>query len=415
MRFQEIKEGLSQRKATLIERVFLLVLAAALTVLVIRFDTVMGWLRLAGDALAPVVCGLVMAFVLNVFVHLFEGFVFRPFDKVQNKVWQKVRYPLAVVLAYLVVLVVLLFLFGFIVPGIVESLTVLAETLQRTLPATVGIVVQRATRFANEHDLDFLVDLIRQFNWSSALSRLTEVTTNLLGTVLSVTSLLASGLVTAIMGFFFSVYMLFGKEKLLRGVKDALKAFLPPESAKKWRRVGSMTYQVFYSFVRGQLTECVILGALCYIGMRLLGLDYSLLISSIVALTALIPVLGAYIGCGAGVLILLFIKPINALVFLIFLIVLQQVEGNFIYPRVVGSSIGLPPVWTLFAVLFWGGVLGIPGILLGTPATAVVYRLFRAAVRERLEQRDAAPATRDLSEPQSLANGPRSEQESEQV
>lgn len=141
---------------------------------------------------------------------------------------------------------------------------------------------------------------------------------------------------------------------------------------------------MFFNFIRGQLLECVILGSLCYVGMSILQLDYALLISSVVTLGALIPILGAYIGAAVGVLILLLVHPIDALIFLIFLLILQQVEGNMIYPRVVGSSIGLPPLWTLFAVVFWGGVLGIPGILFGTPATAVIYQLLRTSVRSRL-------------------------------
>ena len=125
--------------------------------------------------------------------------------------------------------------------------------------------------------------------------------------------------------------------------------------------------------------------------MSILQLDYALLISSVVTLGALIPILGAYIGAAVGVLILLLVHPIDALIFLIFLLILQQVEGNMIYPRVVGSSIGLPPLWTLFAVVFWGGVLGIPGILFGTPATAVIYQLLRTSVRSRLRQRNIDP------------------------
>ncbi len=149
-------------------------------------------------------------------------------------------------------------------------------------------------------------------------------------------------------------------------------------------RVARLSNRVFFSFIRGQLTECVILGVLCYIGMSILRLDYALLISSVVALGALIPILGAYIGAGVGAFILLLVHPIDALIFVVFLVILQQVEGNLIYPRVVGSSIGLPPIWTIFAVTFWGGVMGIVGIWIGTPLTAIFYRLFREQVYARL-------------------------------
>ena len=176
--------------------------------------------------------------------------------------------------------------------------------------------------------------------------------------------------------------------------------------ARKIGQIGSMTNRVFFNFIRGQLTECVILGTLCYVGMSLLGLDYALLISSVVALGALIPILGAYIGAAVGVVILLLVHPIDAFIFLVFLLILQQVEGNMIYPRVVGSSIGLPPLWTLFAVVFWGGVLGIPGVLFGTPITAVLYRLFRTSVRSRLRAREIDPKNPALSGEETFSEEP---------
>ena len=147
------------------------------------------------------------------------------------------------------------------------------------------------------------------------------------------------------------------REKLLRGVKSSLLAFLPKAAARKVGQVATLTNKVFFNFIRGQLLECVILGSLCYVGMSILRLDYALLISSVVALGALIPILGAYIGAAVGVIILLLVHPLDAVIFLVFLLILQQVEGNLIYPRVVGSSIGLPPLWTLFAVVFWGCLL----------------------------------------------------------
>ncbi len=394
MRLKEFRSGLSQQKPTLAAGSFLLVLGAVLALVVLHFDRVLGFARLVGSALTPLLCGLVIAFVLNVFVRFFEDVAFAPLKHVQNALWRKLRYPLCVVLAYLVVVLLLAFLVGFILPSFVDSLTGLADTLQRTLPGTLTRAAAWATDFASRHDLDFLIDYLRDFNWTSLLARITEFTTDLLGMLVSMTTNVASGVFTLLMGFFFSVYMLFGKQRLLGGIRSTLKAYLPASAAARLQTVGTLTNKVFYSFVRGQLTECVILGGLCYAGMRLLGLDYALLISSVVALTALIPILGAYIGCATGVVVLLLVHPMDALVFLVFLVVLQQVEGNLIYPRVVGSSIGLPPVWTLFAVLFWGGVLGIPGIIVGTPATAVLYRLLRTSVYDRLAaQNPPSPAS----------------------
>lgn len=397
MRLRDVKSDLQKEKRVLYVGTFFLLLAALLVLALLRPDTVTGWIHTLFSAVSPVFCGLIIAYILNVFVHFFEDIAFKPFEKSKSVRWKKAKHPVAVVLAYLVVLLVVLFIACFIIPGLFESLGVLAETTQKTVPGYVNTAVKWVTEFAQENDLTFIQDFVKGFDWSAMFSNVTKMTTDFLASLVNVTVNVASGVFTFVMGFIFSIYMLFGKEKLLRSVKSAVLAFLPNRAARKIGRVGAMANRVFFSFIRGQLLECVILGSLCYVGMRVLRLEYALLISSIVAMGALIPILGAYIGCVSGVVILLLVHPIDALIFLVFLLCLQQVEGNLIYPRVVGSSIGLPPVWTLFAVLFWGGVLGIPGILIGTPATAVIYRLFRSSVYARLRKKEIDPRDRDLS------------------
>ncbi len=365
----------------------LLALAALLAMAVLHFDRVLGALNTLGNTLSPVAGGLVIAYILNVFVHFFEDIAFKPFEKSKSRVWKKLRRPVSVTLAYLVVILLVVFIVCFIIPRLVDSMSVLTVTIQRNLPIYANQAMAWANDIAQRYDLTFIQEFLREFNWSSLLNVLgdaTKFTTEILSEVFNMTANVASGLFAMIMGFIFSVYMLSGKEKLIRGVKDSLRAFLPKRAAAVAARVARLSNRVFFSFIRGQLTECVILGVLCYIGMSILRLDYALLISSVVALGALIPILGAYIGAGVGAFILLLVHPIDALIFVVFLVILQQVEGNLIYPRVVGSSIGLPPIWTIFAVTFWGGVMGIVGIWIGTPLTAVFYRLFREQVYARL-------------------------------
>lgn len=399
MRLRDLGRSLHDEKKILRNGCILLTFGAVLTLLILKFDLVWGALSTVFNTAAPVFFGIVIAYILNVFVHFFEDIAFRPFRSCRSKAWNKLRRPLSVSLAYLVVVLVLLFISLFIIPGLIESMSTIAETAQKTVPGYVNSAVAWLNEFAQKNDLAFLEDFVKSFNWTSLFSNATKMTADFLGSLLNVTFNVASGVFTAVMGFIFSVYMLFGKEKLLRGLKSTLLAFLPEQTARKLNRAGALTNRIFFSFIRGQLTECVILGSLCYIGMSFLGLDYALLISSVVALGALIPILGAYIGAAVGVIVLLLVHPIDALIFLIFLLCLQQIEGNLIYPRVVGSSIGLPPVWTMFAVLFWGGVLGIPGILIGTPATAVIYRLLRTSVHTRLRERGIDPNDPKLEEP----------------
>lgn len=391
MRLKDIGISLRDEKKVLRNGMILLVFAAVLVLVLMRFDQVWGAVLTVVGTVAPVFYGIVLAYILNVFVHFFEDVAFKPLRNVKSKLWKRVRRPLAVALAYLLVALVLVSIIAFIIPGLIESMGILADTVQQTVPGYVTSAMNWLNEFAQENDLTFIQDFLRNFNWSNVLSSASAVLRDFLSSLVGVTINVASGVFAAVMGFIFSVYMLMGKEKLLRGVKSTLLAFLPRPTAQKIGQIATLTNRVFFNFIRGQLLECVILGSLCYVGMSILQLDYALLISSVVTLGALIPILGAYIGAAVGVLILLLVHPIDALIFLIFLLILQQVEGNMIYPRVVGSSIGLPPLWTLFAVVFWGGVLGIPGILFGTPATAVIYQLLRTSVRSRLRQRNIDP------------------------
>ena len=396
MRFREIGSHLREEKRVLHCGMLLLGFAALLVLILMKFDQVWGAVSTVAGTVAPVFYGIAIAYILNVFVHFFEDVAFRPFRDSKSKAWAKVRRPLSVALAYLVVALVIVFIAAFIIPGMVESLSVLADTVQQNAPVYFNNAMAWLNNFAQENDLTFIEEFLAGFNWSTLLSSLTEVLRDFLSSLVGVTFNVASGVFAAVMGFIFSVYMLMGKEKLLRGVRSSLLAFLPKAAARKVGQVATLTNKVFFNFIRGQLLECVILGSLCYVGMSILRLDYALLISSVVALGALIPILGAYIGAAVGVIILLLVHPLDAVIFLVFLLILQQVEGNLIYPRVVGSSIGLPPLWTLFAVVFWGGVLGIPGILFGTPATAVLYRLFRSSVRARLRTRAIDPKNPSL-------------------
>lgn len=391
MRLKDIGISLRDEKKVLRNGMILLVFAAVLVLVLMRFDQVWGAVLTVVGTVAPVFYGIVLAYILNVFVHFFEDVAFKPLRNVKSKLWKRVRRPLAVALAYLLVALVLVSIIAFIIPGLIESMGILADTVQQTVPGYVTSAMDWLNEFAQENDLTFIQDFLRNFNWSNVLSSASAVLRDFLSSLVGVTINVASGVFAAVMGFIFSVYMLMGKEKLLRGVKSTLLAFLPRPTAQKIGQIATLSNRMFFNFIRGQLLECVILGSLCYVGMSILQLDYALLISSVVTLGALIPILGAYIGAAVGVLILLLVHPIDALIFLIFLLILQQVEGNMIYPRVVGSSIGLPPLWTLFAVVFWGGVLGIPGILFGTPATAVIYQLLRTSVRSRLRQRNIDP------------------------
>lgn len=380
--------------------VILMLVAAVLIVLIVKIDVVSDVMGAALAAFAPFLYGIALAYFLNVFVLMFEGFLFRPIDKrVKAKLWLKIRRPLAISLSLILLIFILLFAMLFMIPELISSITNLALNAQKSVPVYMNDLMKWLEKFQADNNLRFDFDkLLGQFNWESLISNATQITTDFLSTVFDATKNVVSGVSTAVVAFISSLYLLFGKEKLLKSARSFLFAYFPEKAAKKVGAVSSIANDVFYSFIRGQLLEAVILGGLCYIGMLVIGFDYALLIAAIMALSALVPIMGAYIGAVIGAFILLITNPIDALWFLVFIIILQQLEGNLIYPRVVGSSIGLPAIWTMFAVLFCGTLFGIPGVLLGTPIAAVVYRLLRTATKTRLREREVDPRMLEVTE-----------------
>lgn len=204
---------------------------------------------------------------------------------------------------------------------------------------------------------------------------------SVVNTTLNITTSILSALVNFLLALVFSLYLLAQKETLIAQAKRLLRRILPQKAADRLMRLLSLTNNAFSSFVTGQVTEAFILGTLCCIGMLILRLPYALPVSVIIAALSLIPIFGAWIGAATGAFLIVFQSPIKALTFLIFLLILQQVEGNLIYPKVVGKSVGLPGLWVLAAVTIGGGAFGVLGMLLGVPVCSVVYVLVQDYIR----------------------------------
>lgn len=367
----------------------LMISALVLILLVVKIDAISAGIGAVADALAPFLYGIALAYFLNVFVQLFEKIVFKPINKkVKSKFWLKARRPISIALSLILICVILLFITLYIVPELTSSIVSLAESAQKNVPGYVDAAIEWLNKFIDDNNLMTGINsFFESFNWQSLITNATQFTTNFVTTILDATKNVFSAVSTFVIAFIFSIYLLSGKEKLLVSTKAFIFAFLPEKAAKRITNVSTLSNHVFYSFIKGQLLEALIMGTLCYIGMVIFRFDYALLISSIIMLTALVPILGAYIGAIIGALVLLISNPIDAVWFLIFIIVLQQLEGNLIYPRVVGSSMGLPTIWTMFAVFFCGTLFGIPGVLLGTPITAVIYKLLRHSTNRRLDRK----------------------------
>ena len=305
------------------------------------------------SAAMPLVLGAAMAYFVNILMTFYERHL--P-GGAEGKAGGRARRPLCMTLAFATLLIIVVLLLVLVIPELISCIRVIV------LPETVA-------------------EALNQIDWKSRVSEIAGVLTQGVGgavnAVVNAVSSVVSGVVTFFMALIFSIYLLLGKEKLGGQLNKLMEKYLKKPVERRVRYVVGIVNDCFHRYIVGQCTEAVILGVLCMLGMLLIRLPYATMIGALVGFTALIPVAGAYIGAFVGAFMIVTVSPVKALIFLVFIVVLQQLEGNLIYPRVVGSSLGLPAIWVLAAVTVGGGVLGIPGMLLGVPLTAAAYRLIR--------------------------------------
>lgn len=332
---------------------------------------------------SPFLFGICFAFVLNILMRFFENRVFRRLNEKNSSKWQKIRRPFCLVLTILLFLGLVTALIWFLIPQLIQSVTTLGNNMSGYIESFQNWLNVFLENFGVSADInEAITDFLAQFS-DSIVNYITRSVPRILGTAMSITS----GIVNVFMGFVISIYMLAAKESLTRNVKRVIYAFLPQKAADYLAHIYKLTNKRFVGFVSGQLTEAFILGALCFIGMNIFGMQYSLLISIIIGLTNIVPIIGPILGTIPGALIMLMIDPMKALWFVVFIIILQQFESNLIYPRVVGTSVGLPGLWVLFAVLIGGNLFGLPGVLLGVPVLSVLYVLLAESVIRRLQEK----------------------------
>ena len=352
----------------------------------------MAFLGKAFGAAAPLLIGGVVAYPLNILMYRYETWYF---PRSKKTFFRVTRRPVCMVAAILTLLAVVAGVMILIIPQLISCVQVIFAEL----PEAINNVLL----WLDKYDFlpDNILDMLEAVDWKERIGQIIEVLTSGIGSVVefvidAITSVF-SGLVTALISIIFAIYLLAGKEKLKRQGITLLERYI----GRKWRDrilyVLSVMDKCFHRFIVGQCIEAVILGVLCAIGMAILRLPYATMVGALVAFTALIPVAGAYIGAAVGAFMILTVSPMQALIFLIFLVLLQQFEGNVIYPRVVGSSMGLPDIWVLAAVTVGGGMAGIAGMLVGVPLAATVYRLVRDDVRRRTYvEPETEPAKEDV-------------------
>lgn len=355
----------------------LIAFTVGLIFLIVRFDDLWhGWNHILAN-FTPLFIGLAIAFVLSRPCALFRTF----FDgKLKGTALEKISLPLAVTLSYLLLFGVISAIFAFVIPQLVTSIEQFLGNLNGYMAQAQEWINALVSRFQLEElDLSRLDQMLKDL-FNAALATLSNAVPHLM----SLTSNLVSILITLVLSLVFSIYMLSGKDRLLSQCRRVLRAYTPPTVYSGILDVTALTANTFSKFVTGQVTEACILGALTFTGMVLLRLDYPLLIGVLIGVSALVPIVGAYVGGLTSALLLVMIAPIKALIFLIFLVCLQQFEGNVIYPRVVGTSLGLPGIWVLAAVSVGGGLFGFLGMLLSVPVASILYTLLRRDVHKRL-------------------------------
>lgn len=365
----------------------LITFTVALLAAALHPDVVLDAGRLILGIFSPFLTGAIIAFILNLPMRFFERMLFSSAKGKDGKRPGYVR-PLSLLIAIVVVLAVLSIIILIVLPQLRTTISELGTTI------SVGInnlILWAEDQFAsNPQMVEWLHGL--SFNWEQIIDKVVSFLRSGAGSVLGSTITAAISLVSSIANFFiafvFSAYILLQKEKLGLQGKKVILALFRRERADKILEVCSLSSRIFSSFITGQCLEAVILGGMIFVGMSLLKLPYALLLSCLIAVTALIPIVGAFIGCAVGLFLLVFISPMKALTFLILYLIIQPIEGNLIYPHVVGTSVGLPSIWVLAAVTLGGSLMGVGGMLLFIPATAVLYTLFRRYINRRLAEKN---------------------------
>lgn len=369
----------------------IILFTAVIIVCLWKYETVLDILFFLLNILTPFILGGAIAFVLNVPMNFVQRHLFKE-ERIRNrKVSQKLARPVSMVLVLIVVFGIVAIVMFILIPQLGETFANLGRSIQAFIPQ----LQEWAARLFNDNKeiMDTVNNL--EFDWNKIMDTGINFFKSGAGSVVDSTITAAksivSGLTTFFIAFVFAIYILLQKEKLGVQAKKVLFAFVRRGRAEATVEVLSLTYNTFSSFLTGQCVEAVILGSMFAVSMTILKLPYALLVGMLIAFTALIPIFGAFIGCGVGAFLIFMVDPMKALIFVVLFLVLQQIEGNLIYPHVVGNSVGLPSIWVLAAVSIGGSLMGVVGMLIFIPIVSVVYALFREIVYLKLKKNQIDP------------------------
>lgn len=337
-----------------------------------NFSSIISSIQSVASVLMPFIIGFGIAFVLNIVLKFYE-----------NKILlfkHKCKRGIGILLTITTVITIFIGLIVFIVPQLIESVKVLGESIPGYIQSAQEAIkpLLQSTEFLAKV-YEYMVDI-----WKDLFQLAGQFVASSVNGIVDTTVSATSGIITFCIGFVAAIYMLIRKELFVLQMKKILFAFLDENKAIKIIEIGKLTNETFSKFLAGQLTEAFILGVICFFAMIIMGMPFPLLISVIIGLTNMLPIVGPFIGSIPSAFILLMVSPKYAIWFVIFVIVIQQIESQLIYPKVVGTSIGLSPLWVLFAITVGGSLGGAIGMLLGVPTVAVLYKLISTEINNRL-------------------------------
>ena len=371
----------------------LIIFTVLLVVALWKFEVVIDVLKTIWGIIFPFVLGGAIAFVINVPMSFLEKKIFGKI-KEGNKAGEKLARPISILLTIILAVgVIILVMFG-VIPQLTRTIASLMMSIANFIPQMQDWIREFSH---NNQDIMKLVNQV-QFNPDQAIkwgiSILGNGAGNMMNTTMSAVGSIVSGFATFFIAFSFACYILFQKEKLYIQIRKIFFAFIPRKKAEAFLKICSLTYRTFANFLAGQCLEAVILGSMFVVTLSILKMPYALLIGTLIAFTALIPIFGAFIGCAVGCFLIFMVNPKQAILFIIVFLILQQIEGNLIYPHVVGGSVGLPSIWVLAAVTIGGNLMGIVGMLVFIPIVSVIYTIFREFVYMRLKKQHIKQVTK---------------------
>lgn len=337
----------------------------------------------------PFIIGVMIAFVLNVLLNVVENKLFKKLNEKNGKVWKKIKRPTSLITTFIIIIALIAFILGLLIPQLQNTATIFTDNFDSYKKESIKILDKIGI---DDKDIKVLNKNIEKIK-GEVTSYVGDNKQEIVQTTFGVASSVVGTITSLVLGIVFAIYILLKKEDLARQSRKVLKAYFPEKKEKRIREIANLSNKTFGNFISGQCLEALIIGVLCFIGMFILQIPYASTISVLVGFTALIPVFGAFIGTVIGAFLILMVDPTKAIIFIIFILILQQLEGNLIYPKVVGKSVGLPGIWVMVAVTVGASIAGVLGMLLSVPICSVLYSILKTDVNNRIDQKNKQPLT----------------------